>query len=247
MILGRHEGREMNDYNIYCDESCHLEKDHQKVMVLGAIWCPALKTKEISGELRSIKTKQGLSNNFELKWTKISPAKVDYYLEVVNYFFRERDLYFRSLVIPDKTKLRHEDFMQDHNTWYYKMFFHLLDVIFEPRGSSYRVYLDVKDTCSGRKIEKLHQVLCNKNYDFSRDIIKRVQAVRSDEIEILQVVDLFIGALAYINRDLSSSEAKRRIIEKIKELSGYSLRASTLLKENKFNIFFWSPKTGGME
>jgi len=29
-----------NIYNIYCDESCHLENDGEKVMVLGAIWCP---------------------------------------------------------------------------------------------------------------------------------------------------------------------------------------------------------------
>ena len=26
-------------YNVYCDESCHLENDHQKVMTLGAVWC----------------------------------------------------------------------------------------------------------------------------------------------------------------------------------------------------------------
>ncbi len=65
----------MNSYNIYCDESCHLEKDYQKIMVLGAIWCTVPKTKEISDELKDIKTKHGLSNKFELKWTKVSPAK----------------------------------------------------------------------------------------------------------------------------------------------------------------------------
>lgn len=27
-------------YNLYCDESCHLENDGQKAMVLGAVWCP---------------------------------------------------------------------------------------------------------------------------------------------------------------------------------------------------------------
>ncbi|MCL0066152.1 DUF3800 domain-containing protein, partial [Dehalococcoidia bacterium] len=27
-------------YNIYCDESYHLEHDHQEIMVLGALWCP---------------------------------------------------------------------------------------------------------------------------------------------------------------------------------------------------------------
>jgi len=24
-------------FDVYCDESCHLENDHQKVMVLGAL------------------------------------------------------------------------------------------------------------------------------------------------------------------------------------------------------------------
>ena len=33
-------------FNVYCDESCHLENDHQKVMVLGAVWCPFDKTRE---------------------------------------------------------------------------------------------------------------------------------------------------------------------------------------------------------
>ena len=35
-------------FNVYCDESCHLENDHQKAMVMGAIWCPLEKTREIS-------------------------------------------------------------------------------------------------------------------------------------------------------------------------------------------------------
>lgn len=35
-------------FNLYCDESCHLENDHQKVMVLGAVWCPLEKAGEIA-------------------------------------------------------------------------------------------------------------------------------------------------------------------------------------------------------
>jgi len=163
-------------------------------------------------------------------------------LEAIEYFFKEKNLHFRAIIIPDKNKLSHKNFQQDHNTWYYKMFFLLLNAIFEPSGYSYRIYLDIKDTRSGRKIEKLHQVLCNKNYDFSRDIISKVQAVRSDEVEILQVADLLIGSLSYINRGLNTSRAKLKLIKKIQDLSGYNLQASTLLKENKFNLFFWTPK-----
>ena len=34
-------------YNIYCDESCHLQNDKSNVMVLGAIWCAKEKKQEI--------------------------------------------------------------------------------------------------------------------------------------------------------------------------------------------------------
>jgi hypothetical protein len=37
----------MNDtLNVSCDESRHLENDHQKVMALGAVCCPFDKTRE---------------------------------------------------------------------------------------------------------------------------------------------------------------------------------------------------------
>jgi len=87
----------MEIFNVYCDESCHLEKDHQKAMVLGAIWCPLEKCREVSVRLREIKKKHGLPSDFEVKWTKISPAKSQFYLEWMDYFFDDDDLHFRAL------------------------------------------------------------------------------------------------------------------------------------------------------
>jgi hypothetical protein len=63
----------MTTYNVYCDESCHLEHDHQPIMVLGAVWCPTEKAREISVSLRDIKKAHSLSPAFEIKWTKVSP------------------------------------------------------------------------------------------------------------------------------------------------------------------------------
>lgn len=62
-------------YNVYCDESGHLEHDEVPVMVLGALWCPREKAREIAVRLREIKARHGLSPSFEVKWTKVSPAK----------------------------------------------------------------------------------------------------------------------------------------------------------------------------
>jgi len=44
---------------IYCDESCHLEHDHIPVMVLGGVWCPAIKSREIAENIRKIKAVHG--------------------------------------------------------------------------------------------------------------------------------------------------------------------------------------------
>ncbi|MBM3211248.1 DUF3800 domain-containing protein [Candidatus Poribacteria bacterium] len=47
-----------NQYNIYCDESCHLEKDKQKAMVLGCIVLPCDMVKTVSDEIKAIKKKK---------------------------------------------------------------------------------------------------------------------------------------------------------------------------------------------
>ena len=225
-------------YNIYCDESCHLEHDQQPVMVLGAVWCPLEKAREISVHIRELKKSHGLSTTFEIKWTKVSPAKQDFYLDLLDYFFNNDDLHFRALVVQDKSKLQHELYEQTHDTWYYKMYFDMLKVILDP-DARYRIYVDIKDTRSAAKIDKLHDVLCNNMYDFQRHIIDWVQTVRSHEVEILQLTDLLIGAVSYVNRGLHMNAAKLAVVERIRERSGYSLTKTTLLKENKVNLFMW--------
>ena len=225
-------------HNIYCDESCHMENDHQNVMVLGAVWCPIDKVKEISIRIKEKKVEHGLSPKFEIKWSKVSPAKKKFYLDIVDYFFDDDDLHFRALIVPDKSKLKHEVFGQTHDEWYYKMYFDMLKVIISP-DARYRIYLDIKDTHGGDKVSKLHAVLCNNMYDFSREIIEHVQIVRSHEVEILQMADLLIGAISYVNRNLSGNKGKEDLIARMKERSHYSLTRTTLLLENKVNLFCW--------
>jgi hypothetical protein len=227
--------------NIYCDESGHLEHDRVPVMVLGAVWCPAQRSREVAVRLREIRQKHGLSPWVEIKWTSVSPAKIEFFLDVVDYFFDDNDLHFRALIVPDKTKLRHEEFAQAHDDWYYKMYFDLLKLLIKP-DSRYRIYLDIKDTRSAAKAAKLHDVLSNNVYDFKREVIERLQNVRSHDVQQLQLADLLTGATAYANRRLTSSDAKQRVIDRIRQRTGYSLVQSTLLREEKFNLFVWHPR-----
>lgn len=227
--------------NIYCDESSHLQHDSQQVMVLGAIWCPLEKTREIAIRIREIKQRHKLSPSFEIKWSKVSPAKQMFYMDLVDYFFDDDDLHFRAWIVADKSNLRHQDFMQDHDTWYYKMYFEMLKVLFSP-NSEYRIYLDIKDTRSASKIANLHEVLCNNMYDFERKIITRIQTIRSHEVEQLQLADLLIGIVSYANRSLTTNSAKLALVERMRHRSHYSLTKTTLLREDKVNIFRWEAR-----
>lgn len=229
------------EYNIYCDESCHLENDNSKVMVLGAIWCPIEKRREIFTRIREIKVQYSLPKYFEIKWNKVSPAKVDFYLQLMDYFFDDDDLHFRALVVPDKTALNHTFFNQTHDTFYYKMYFDMLKVILAP-VNAYNIYIDIKDTRSQNKVEHLCQVLRNNHYDYDNKIIKKVQQIQSHEAEALQLADLLIGAIGYLHRGLNSNQAKLQLIDRMQKRSGYNLRHSTLYREDKTNLFIWHPQ-----
>lgn len=115
-----------------------------------------------------------------------------------------------------------------------------MNKIIAPKDENY-IYLDIKDTRSACKVRFLETVLRNTEYDFESKIIKRVQNIHSHESQQMQLADLLIGAVSYENRDMNSSPAKVGITELIKAKTGYSLRKSTLLTENKFNIFVWNP------
>jgi hypothetical protein len=201
--------------NIYCDESCHLEHDDKPAMVLGAVWCQGERVQDIASALREAKFRHGLPPAFETKWGKVSPGKRDFYADVVSLFFDEPALRFRC-VIAAKTQLQHDAFSQDHDTWYYKMYYFLLRRLLSDRGSLYRVYLDVKDTNSSAKIRKLHEVLCNYMRDFDQRVLDRVQAVHSHEVQLIQLADILTGAVSYAVRDLDTSHAKAAIVELIK-------------------------------
>jgi len=230
-----------NEYNIYCDESCHLENDKINVMVLGAIRCPVSQRGRVAKEIKAIKTRHNLPSDFEIKWTKVSKKKVGFYLELINYFFTSSELSFRGLVIPDKTKLNHKLFESNHDNFYYKMYFQLLNVMLE-NPNKYNVYLDIKDTQGSQKVAKLQEVLANANYDFDRKMVQKIQQVHSHEVEQLQLADLIIGALSYLNRGLETSSAKLQIIDRLKELSILSLTKSTLPSAQKFNLFYWNAR-----
>lgn len=226
--------------NIYCDESCHLENDGNDIMVLGSVSCPKSKIKFINQKIREIKRIHGISKYNETKWVKVSKGKMDYYKDLIDLFCDTDYLQFRTLVVTDKSRLRHKDFNQDHNIFYYKMYYYLL------KGKitsyeNYNIYLDFKDTQMYERSQSLLDYLHIAFKDNFKSIIAKIQPVQSNEIELMQIVDLMTGMAAYSNRGLNTSAAKLELMNYVEQRLNKKFNMQTSLFDTKLNIFLWEP------
>lgn len=227
-------------YNIYCDESCHMEHDKQPVMLLGCTWCPIEEVPRLAMELRDIKRRHKAAG--ELKWTKVSESRHEFYMELVSWFLAEKPLHFRAIVVLNKHNLDHEYFnMGSHDEFYYKMYFSLLNKILSPENQ-YNIYLDIKDTRSRRKVQRLSEILCHDKYDFTSQMIRHIQNIHSKESDLMQMTDFLLGAVSYKHRMLSTNPAKESVINRLEKGLGRPLSFSTPLREEKFNLFLFTPR-----
>ena len=219
-------------FNLYCDESTHLIHDGHPYMLLSYISIAYPQISLAKEEIKAIKRKFNYTE--ELKWTNVHSATYKVYAELVDWFFMN-DLEFRTVVV-DKSQIDEQRADCSFNDFYFRMYFQLLHtkVDFQNR---YNVFLDIKDTCSGEKLEKMKKIM---SYNSS---IGTLQFIPSRESVFIQLADVLMGAINYNLRiqkgDVKGNViAKLKLIEKIKRHSNISLNTTTPLSRNKFNLFF---------
>lgn len=215
-------------FNIYCDESCHLENDHKNFMFLGCISTPYNQVKLHSQKIKDIKKKHHFYA--EIKWTSVSKSKLRFYDELITYFFAS-ELKFRAIGIK-KSNINNAAFRQTYDDFYYKMYYQLLN---HKINSTYKynVYLDIKDTLSANKVNKLKTIL-NTQYG----VFNNIQNIRSHESVLLQLTDFITGAISYSNNNENTlNQTKIYIIDKIKKHSVINNLSSTNYSD-KLNLFF---------
>lgn len=215
-------------FNIYCDESCHLENDHKKYMFIGSINCAYPQVRRHTGRIKELKDKHKF--NAEIKWSHVSMSKIQFYLDLVDYFF-DTDLKFRAIGI-DKSQIRCDDFNSNFDDFYYKMYYQLLNYKVDTTNH-YNVYLDIKDTLSAIKVRKLKNIL-NVKYG----VFRNIQNIRSEESVLMQLADFLMGAISYnANFDQKQNFAKVLILDKISKHANMTNLAKTNYSE-KLNLFF---------
>ena len=215
-------------FNIYCDESCHIQNDHKRFMFLGSVSCAYPQVKRHTERIDELKRKH--SFYAEIKWSNVSISKVKFYLDLVDYFF-DTDLRFRAIGI-EKEQVHCESFGYSYDDFYYRMYYQLLNYRIDTLNH-YNVYLDIKDTLSAIKVRRLKDIL---NVKFG--VFRNVQNIRSEESLLLQLSDFLMGAISYnANDELKQNPAKVQIIERIKKHANLPDLDKTNYS-SKLNIFF---------
>jgi hypothetical protein len=198
-------------------------------MFLGSICSPYNQVKKHTENINQLK----LKHNFfaEIKWSSVSNSKLPFYCDLVDYFY-QTELKFRTVGVV-KDKIDYQAFNKSYDEFYYTMYYYLLNNNIETENS-YNVYLDIKDTLSARKVNKLKDIL---NIKFG--VFRNLQNIRSHESLLMQLTDFLMGAISYLhNNEAKKNPAKQHIIEKLQRHSGDKLQHTNY--SSKFNLFFIS-------
>lgn len=214
-------------FNMYCDESSHLQNDGMPFMLIAYTCTPYNQLKIHNEQIKQIKAKYKFKG--EIKWINVSKSQLNFYMELIDYFFNT-ELQYRAIII-DKSKIdeNKKDFTYDD--FYFRMYYQLLSRKLS-RKYMYNIYLDIKDTASQSKLSTLRKFL-NK-----RKAIRNLQFIKSHESYLMQMTDLITGAINYRLRQLKSVDAKLELIKKIEAHTDLKLNCSTPIGEKKFNLFY---------
>ncbi|WGZ94959.1 MAG: DUF3800 domain-containing protein [Candidatus Thiothrix putei] len=223
------------DFEVYCDEN-HPElfasqKPTAQFLMIGSLWLPASLREEIKERIWQLREKHNAWG--EIKWRKISYAKLEFYKEIIDlYESYGEQLRFRCIAIDHKDfndRLHKQDNELGFYKFYYQVLHHwILDF------NSYRVFCDVKTNRDLKRLETLKACLRNANLNSQ---IQDVQALPSKQVVLIQLADLLLGmASARMNHTLRQGSAKEALVLYLEQKLNRPL-AATYRSEHKFNTF----------
>ncbi len=230
------------DFEIYCDESrqelFRTRRAAQGVyVIIGGIWIEAKKRTYYKNLIHQLRERYRVYGEF--KWNRVSPSRLDFYLDLVRLFFRE-EMRFRCIVLA----LDEMDAVQFHEAdeelMFYKFYYQLLHPWILDLNR-YRIFVDMKTNRIPDRLRTLKRVLSNAN--LSSEILD-VQALPSKEVDLIQLTDVLIGAVGYAFHNLRTSDAKRCVVGEIERFLPYHRIQSTWKGEEKFNVFRFRPGGG---
>lgn len=226
--------------HVYADES-RLKGD--RYMLIGGLWIPAHAEGALRSDIAQLRTDRRLTA--ELKWTKISRAKIPAYQDLVDLFMAHCEAAFHCIVI-DVTLLDYDTFSRgDDELGFYKFYFQLISRKLAP-GYQYLVFTDARRNRRAYRLDVL-KICTNRWWAKQQGIpeaapVRAVEARNSKQEDLIQLTDVLLGAVGYVWNGHAESPAKLNLIQHIEQrLGGVSLGQGTSRRTPKFNIWHWQP------
>lgn len=226
------------DLEIYCDESRQdyfysRDQSDNLFVLIGGLWIGAEKRQYYKDRIKGLRATHNVWGEF--KWNRVSTSRIQFYLDLVNLYFEE-SIRFRCLLLPVQQLHAIHFHEADNELMFYKFYYQLLHhwlIDF----NRYRIFLDLKTNRLQNRIRTLEKVLRNAH---PASEILSVQALPSNQVDLLQLADLMIGAVGYKFHGCTTSEAKLMVIERIEQNLGHRI-TPTSREVKKFNIFKFMP------
>jgi hypothetical protein len=223
------------NFEVYCDEAFPdlfmSRKPKARHLMIGSLWLPDTLRDELKTKIKHLRAAHDAWG--EIKWSKVSPSKLGFFLDLIDLFFAHGDnLRFRCIMVERE----HVDFGRHHGDQelgFYKFYYQVLHQWIQD-FNEYRVFCDLKSNRDPERFQTLRRVLSNANLLAN---VHCVQALPSREVVLIQFCDLLLGAVsARVNDTLRAGSAKERLVLEIEERLGKVL-APTYRDAKKINIF----------
>lgn len=221
---------------VFIDES-RISKG--RFQLFGSLWLPRAEQSEFREEYWRLWDQEFPSRRSELKWTKVSKAKLKTYKNFIDLFATQPRVDFRCIVL-DTHAIDYKKYHQgSKELGFYKFLYFFIsrniekDYRFKKLSSHYQIFMDSRrrDDEIGC-LKDLRHILNNRLDDTCVGIeppcIRSIDAVKDSRTSPeIQIVDVLTGAVGYRWEGFDTSKPKLELIQHIEDTFGLALEEST--------------------
>jgi hypothetical protein len=223
-------------FEVYCDEAqpdlFFSKHPKARFLMIGSLWIPGDLRQELKHKINAIREHHNTWG--EIKWSKVSPSRLPFYLELVDLFNSYGlNARFRCIAV-DHAQVDMTFHEHDKELGFYKFYYQLLHH-WILGFNEYDIYCDAKTNRDSKRLPTLRQCLGHANVSSH---INGIQSLPSRQVALIQICDLLLGAAgSRLNNTLHPGSAKEAVVKRLESQLGISRLGPTSLSAEKFNVF----------
>ena len=229
------KSEQMTFIHVYADES---RQNAHRYMLFGALFVPRGEAENaLLADCAALRTRFDWKKG-EFKWGKVSRSKLRVYQEFSDILFRHPDAAFRCLVVDT----HQVDLKAYHDNNSETAFYNFYCLMLSRNMQAENQYLIFTDERSNRERNRLSDLKANINsYWRSKgalgNVAANVEPRISKENDLLQIVDVLLGAVGYAIEEFTTSEPRLSLTRHIAARLGVEELRTHRGRDTNFTIW----------